>query len=72
MTTLSRRATPTQKRMLKIITGAVKQTLDHHPDWRSMNSAHLANSIAKRATGTLTAEMPDAFAVSDDGKIVDA
>lgn len=68
MTTLSRRATPAQQRVLKIVAGAVKQTLDHHPDWRTEDSARLATSIAKRATGTLTAAMPDAFAVSDDGK----
>lgn len=64
MTTLSKRATPSQKKVLKIIAGAVKTSATVHPH---RDCAALAESIAKRATGTLSGVFPEAFGVSCSG-----
>lgn len=60
MSSLYKRATPIQRRMLRIIEGAVRQAHDSHPDMTDMNK--FARCVAKRAVGTLTAQMPDVFA----------
>lgn len=62
MTTLSKRATLRQARVLRMIEGAVKNALDAHPDYATMPRDKLARSIAKRAAGTLTAAWPDVLA----------
>lgn len=62
MTTLSKRATPHQARVLRMIEGAVKNALDAHPDYATMPRDKLARSIAKRAAGTLTAAWPEMLA----------
>jgi hypothetical protein len=60
MTTLYLRATPSQKRILRAVEGAVKNTADAHPNWHF--HPNIARAIAKRATGTLTAQWPDVLA----------
>lgn len=62
MTTLSKRASPRQKRLLRIVEGAVKNTIDAHPDWRQIEPERLARSIAKRAVGTLSSQLDDVLA----------
>jgi hypothetical protein len=57
MTTLYKRATPPQWRILRIVEGAVKSMGDAHPEARITH--RMARSIAKRAAGTLTAQWPD-------------
>lgn len=60
MTTLSKRATPLQSQVMRVIEGAVRDAAQAHP---GQDTASLAASIAKRATGTLTALLPDVLAV---------
>lgn len=60
MTTLSKRATPLQSQVMRVIEGAVRDAAQAHP---GRDTASLAASIAKRATGTLTALLPDVLAV---------
>jgi hypothetical protein len=59
MTTLAKRATPAQQRILRIVQGAVLNVADAHGLPRD---PYLARSIAKRATGTLTAGWPEVLA----------
>lgn len=54
MSSLYRRATPTQARILRIVEGAIKNASDAHP--RLVISPHQRRSIAKRAAGTLSAQ----------------
>lgn len=65
MVTLRKRATSIQERLFIIIEGAVRDAARKHPDW---SAERLAASIAKRAVGTLTAEMSIALAVREDGQ----
>ena len=60
MTSLYNRATPSQKRILRIVEGAVKNAIDAHPGWNVPHN--FARSVAKRAAGTLTAQWPDVLA----------
>lgn len=60
MTTLANRASPSQSRIMRAVSGAVKNVADVHPDWKV--HPRLAGSVAKRAAGTLTAEWPDVLA----------
>ena len=60
MVTLARRATPSQRRILRAVEGAVKNTGDAHPEYQI--TPRMARSIAKRAAGTLTASWPDTLA----------
>jgi hypothetical protein len=60
MATLSKRATPQQNVVMRIIEGAIKNATDAHPDWQI--DPRFAKSIAKRAAGTLTAQWPDVLA----------
>lgn len=61
MPSLYNRATPSQARILRIIEGAVLNTADAHGESRD---AWAARSIAKRATGTLTAQWPEVLAAN--------
>lgn len=60
MATLIKRATKDQLRAYRIVYGAVKNVIDAHPEWNI--DIKIAASIAKRAAGTLAAEMPRALA----------
>ena len=61
MTTLYKRATPTQRQLLRIIEGATRNAIQAH-HWNLPDTA--PRSVAKRAVGTLTAAMPVTLAVS--------
>jgi len=61
MATLWNRATPSQYRMLRAIAGAVRNAAHAHQIDISRN---FARSVAKRATGTLTAQWPDVLAAT--------
>lgn len=61
MVTLSKRSTPAQDRVLRIVEGAVLNEADAHGKPRDELTAR---SIAKRAAGTLTAQWPEVLAVS--------
>jgi hypothetical protein len=61
MVTLAKRATPSQHRILRIIEGAVLNASDAH---RLARDEQMARSIAKRATGTLTAQWPEVLAAN--------
>lgn len=54
MVTLAKRATPSQRQIMRIVEGAVKNASDSHPEWEF--TEYIARSIAKRATGTLSAQ----------------
>jgi hypothetical protein len=60
MSTLYKRATPSQRRILRIVEGAVKNTADAHPTLQL--TPRIARSIAKRAAGTLSAQWPNVLA----------
>ena len=62
MSSLYKRATPSQAILLRIITGAVKNASDAHPEVRV--SERMTRSIAKRAVGTLSAQWRDVLAAS--------
>lgn len=47
-------------RIFRAVEGAVRNTAHGHPRWNLTRT--MATSIAKRATGTLTAEWPDVLA----------
>lgn len=61
MATLYKRSTPSQKRILRIIEGAVKNAEHAHPETKI--SDRFARSIAKRAAGTISAQWPELLAV---------
>lgn len=61
MATLWSRATPSQYRMLRAIAGAVRNAAHAH---RMDMPKNFARSVAKRATGTLTAQWPDVLAAT--------
>lgn len=63
MTSIVRRATPSQRRIMRAVAGAVKNALDAHPGYAAPK--WLANSVAKRAAGTLTAGWPDVLALAE-------
>lgn len=54
MSTLSKRSTPRQDMVLRMIEGACRNTAHAHPGW--ILDDKLARSIAKRAAGTLTSQ----------------
>jgi hypothetical protein len=61
MTTLWKRATPSQYRMLRAIAGAVMNAAHAH----QVNvPENFARSVAKRATGTLTAQWQEVLAAA--------
>lgn len=55
MSSLYKRANPVQKRMLRIVEGAVLNALDAHPEIKDRN--RFARSVAKRAVGTLSSQL---------------
>ena len=55
MVTISKRANPTQRQIMRIVEGAVKNAADAHPDWPYHHS--IGRSISKRAAGTLSAQL---------------
>lgn len=59
MVTLWKRATPSQYYMLRAIAGAVRNAAHAHAMELPLS---FARSVAKRATGTLTAQWPDVLA----------
>jgi hypothetical protein len=61
MVTLSKRATPSQNRMLRIIEGAVLNAFDSKGLPRN---PVFARSIAKRAAGTLSAQWPEVLSAN--------
>jgi hypothetical protein len=61
MVTLSKRATPSQDRMLRIIEGAVLNAFDSKGMRRN---PVFARSIAKRAAGTLSAQWPEVLSAN--------
>lgn len=61
MTTLDKRATPRQARVLRMIEGAVRNAAHAHPD--AILPPRFARSIAKRAAGTLTSQWRDVLAL---------
>lgn len=60
MASLYKRASPQQRRILRIVEGAVRNAAYSHPEFAITN--YFARSIAKRAAGTLTAQWPDVLA----------
>lgn len=62
MTTLYKRATPPQQRILRIVEGAIKNAADAHEEIKV--SPRHRRSIAKRATGTLTAQFAEVLAAT--------
>ena len=64
MSTLSKRATPLQLKMLKIIEGAVVNAHHAHPtgEINDLTLRRFARSVAKRAVGTLSAQLADRLA----------
>jgi len=62
MTTLYKRASPGQAQALRIIAGAVLNTHDAHPGKYRID-ARFARGVAKRAVGTLSAQLADTLAV---------
>jgi hypothetical protein len=69
MSSLYKRATPIQRKMLKIIEGAVKQAYYSHPEIGlgiatipHIAIERFARCVGKRAVGTLSAQMLDRFA----------
>jgi hypothetical protein len=61
MASLYKRASERQRRILRMVEGAVKNAADHHPDMTY--SPRMARSIAKRAAGTISAAWPGLLAV---------
>lgn len=55
MTSLYKRATPSQARLIRAIEGAIKNAGDAHPE--EQISPRMARSIAKRAAGTIHSQM---------------
>jgi hypothetical protein len=56
VSTLYKRANPIQVRMLRIVEGAVHNTLHAHKD-KEVSNERFARSVAKRAVGTLYSQM---------------
>lgn len=67
MATLINRASPQQRRIYRIVRGAVKNAAHAHP---GMKPDAIADSIAKRATGTLTAQWPEVLAAKPSDRAV--
>lgn len=65
MSSLYKRANARQRRILRIVEGAVKNASHAHPELNV--SDRTARSIAKRAAGTLTAQWPDVLAIQQPG-----
>ena len=68
MSSLYKRATPPQARILRIVEGAVKNAADAHPNYGI--DRRFCRSVAKRAAGTLTAQWPEVLAAKPSDKPV--
>src|SRR6185437_4082726 len=62
MSTLWKRASPREAKVLRIISGAVLNTNDAHPGKYKVD-ANFARGVAKRAVGTLSSQWPGVLAV---------
>jgi hypothetical protein len=62
VSTLWKRASPREAKVLRIICGAVLNTSDAHPGKYKID-ARFARGVAKRAVGTLSAQWADVLAV---------
>jgi hypothetical protein len=60
--------TPSQAQIFRAVAGAVKNAADGHKDWKITKV--MAQSIAKRATGTLTANWPVVLAAVEPSEKV--
>jgi hypothetical protein len=60
MASLYKRATPFQERLLRAVEGAVHNAAHAHPEF--LITDKFARSIAKRAAGTISAQMPGSLA----------
>jgi hypothetical protein len=67
MTSLYKRATPSQRRILRAVEGTVKSASDAHPSVRMPHN--FARSVAKRAAGILSAQWPEVLSASFNGRI---
>lgn len=54
MVSLYKRATPSQKRIFRVVEGAIRNTMDAHPDIKLTSKNR--RGIAKRAAGILSAQ----------------
>lgn len=63
MASLYKRKTVTQRKIMRMIEGAVMDAAFCHPEYGI--DRKIARSIAKRATGTLTAEWPVLAQIKD-------
>lgn len=61
MATLYKRANPSQRRILRIVEGAVKNARDAH-QYNTGVTDFFARSVAKRAAGTISAQWPELLA----------
>lgn len=66
MTTLYKRATPSQAMILRIVEGAIKNTCDAHG---IEFDPKFARSVAKRAAGTLSEQIPAVLAAKPSEKV---
>ncbi len=64
MATLYKRANARQKRLLRIVEGAVRNALHAHPDGYTKHD-HFARSVAKRAVGTISSQWGDLLALDE-------
>jgi len=62
MPTLSKRATPLQAQILRVVEGSIRDAVNSHPTWSF--DPRFTKSIAKRAAGTLSALWPAGSAVA--------
>jgi hypothetical protein len=62
MTTLSKRSTPSQAKVFRIIEGAIYDAINGHPNW--IIDKRFIKSVSKRAVGTLTSQWPEVLATS--------
>jgi hypothetical protein len=65
MATLEKRATPSQYRMIRAIAGAVRNAAHAH---KMELPSSFPSSVAKRATGTLTADWQDVLAAKTSSR----
>lgn len=62
--------TPSQAQIFRAVSGAVKNAVDGHKDWQITKT--MAHSIAKRATGTLVAQMRPVLAAKPSEAALDS
>lgn len=67
MTTLTKRATPSQAQLMRVIVGAAMNAFQAHPNAKL--DRRLAKSIAKRTVGTISGQWPEALAAIGRQKV---